>query len=413
MTGEGSADRLARLLATFMPDQLSYVLVNPYTLRKSRTGGILSRLLTRTALDLVASRLFAPSKELVQEYAACLRKYNTGKDSKDTRIRRLIHDYVLTNYSPDPVTGKRHRVLMLLFRGENAVQKVRECVGSVSYRSVTGETIRDTYGDYIFDEDGGVKYFEPAVLAPPNQEGLKAKLMVWAKHSDRDGGVLENVLPYKRTSQTQRTLVIIKPDNFRFPSGKPGNVMDMFSKTGLYIVAFKVNQMSVHQAENFYGPVLPILREKFKEFSGERARAALTKEFGFEVPADSAKPLGDIVGPRYAEAQFEDIVRFMSGRKPSECKASDKKRPGSEKSVVIVYEGENAVAKVREVLGPTDPRKAPPGSIRREFGQNIMVNAAHASDSPDNAKREMKIINVAENNLKATVEEFYKIKIRS
>jgi len=46
-------------------------------------------------------------------------------------------------------------------------------------------------------------------------------------------------------------------------------------------------------------------------------------------------------------------------------------------------------AKIREVLGPTDPAKAPPGSIRREFGSTIMVNAAHASDSPDNARREM------------------------
>lgn len=394
-----------------MADELTYVLVNPYTLRKSRTGGILSRLLTRTALDLVAARLFAPPKELVNEYVASLRSTDRGLPAAKQQVRKLIHNYIETNYSPDPITGKRHRVLMLLLRGENAVAKVRDCVGDISYRSVTGESIRDTYGDYIV-EDGKVKYFEPAVLAPQRVDEVEEKLRIWAKYSDKFAGVLQNVLPYKRTSQTQRTLVIIKPDNFTFPSGKPGNVMDMFSKTGLYIVAFKVNRMTVAQAEEFYGPVLPILREKFKEFSGVRAREALTKEFGFQIPQAVEAPLGNLVGPLFADSQFEDIVRFMSGRKPSECSKTEKKKLGTVKSVVILYEGENAVAKVREVLGPTDPRKAPPGSIRREFGQNIMVNAAHASDSPENAQREMKVLSIAENNLKTTIQDFYSKKRR-
>ncbi len=395
-----------------MADQLTYVLVNPYTLRKSRTGGILSRLLTRTALDLVAARLFAPGKELVNEYAATLRNFDRASNSHSSRIRRMIHDYVLTNYAPDPVNGQRHRVLMLLLRGENAVIKVRECVGDVSYRSVTGETIRDTYGDYIVEKDGRVRYFEPAVLSPQSDENVEAKLRIWAKYSERDGGLLDNVLSYKRTPQTQRTLVIIKPDNFTFPSGKPGNMMDMFSKTGLYIVAFKVNRMSVAQAEQFYAPVRPVLRKKFGEFIGERAHGALAREFGFSLPQAAVGNLGNLVGPLYAETQFEEIVKFMSGRKPGECTPSERKKPGTEKSLVIVYEGENAVAKVRAVLGPTDPHKAPPGSIRREFGQSIMVNAAHASDSPQNAKREMKIVNIAENNLQKTIEKFYSRRIR-
>ena len=63
--------------------------------------------------------------------------------------------------------------------------------------------------------------------------------------------------------------------------------------------------------------------------------------------------------------------------------------------------------KIRDILGPTDPSKAPPGSIRREFGQTVMVNAAHASDSEENARREMGIIDVAENNFKHVVEQFY------
>src|SRR2546423_10495474 len=94
----------------------------------------------------------------------------------------------------------------------------------------------------------------------------------------------------------------------------------------------------------------------------------------------------------------------MSGGRPSQIASAQKNERGTEKCIAIVYQGENAVQKIREVLGPTDPSKAPPGSIRREFGQTIMVNAAHASDSPENAQREMKIVQICEYNLKQLIE---------
>ncbi|MPN54528.1 Nucleoside diphosphate kinase [bioreactor metagenome] len=97
----------------------------------------------------------------------------------------------------------------------------------------------------------------------------------------------------------------------------------------------------------------------------------------------------------------------MSGKAPSECAPEELTKPGSEKCIALVYEGVEAVRKIRDILGPTDPSKAPPGSIRREFGQTVMVNAAHASDSAENAQREMKIIKVAENNFCQIVEQFY------
>jgi nucleoside diphosphate kinase len=84
-----------------------------------------------------------------------------------------------------------------------------------------------------------------------------------------------------------------------------------------------------------------------------------------------------------------------------------REQPGTEKSVALIYQGINAVAKIREVLGPTDPSKAPSGTIRREFGQTIMINAAHASDSPENAEREMGILRITENNLKPLVESHF------
>jgi nucleoside diphosphate kinase len=83
------------------------------------------------------------------------------------------------------------------------------------------------------------------------------------------------------------------------------------------------------------------------------------------------------------------------------------RKPGTEKCIALVYEGVNAIRKVRDVLGPTDPSKAPPGSIRREFGSNITVNAAHASDSVENARREFAIVNIGENNFRQIIEEHY------
>src|SRR4029077_2014979 len=116
---------------------------------------------------------------------------------------------------------------------------------------------------------------------------------------------------------------------------------------------------------------------------------------------------GEILGALFGDNQFENIVRFMSGRAPSECSLGEAEKPGTEKCIALVYEGVEAVRKIRDVLGPTDPSKAPPGSIRREFGQTIMVNAAHASDSEENAKREMGIINIGENNFRQMIEQFY------
>jgi nucleoside diphosphate kinase len=200
---------------------------------------------------------------------------------------------------------------------------------------------------------------------------------------------------------------LIKPDNFRFPTGRPGNVIDFFSRTGLYIVGIKVHRMSVAEATEFYGPVKDVLRTKLKDVVSSRAKAALEKEFGFKLGSNEQQHLGDLLGPLYGDNQFENIVKFMSGRAPSETDPAQLKAPGSEKCIAIVYEGVEAVRKIRDVLGPTDPSKAPPGSIRREFGQTVMVNAAHASDSVENAKREIGIINVPENNFRRVIEEFY------
>ena len=387
-----------------MSQQIAYVIVTPYSLHKSRTGGILTRLITRTGLDLAGIRMFAPSAELVKEYAEIIISAN---DPQDRKIQELLKSYVLENFSPDPKTGRHRRVMVLLFRGGDAVRKVRSVVGNLSPNRRGGETIRDTYSDLITDDNGIVRYFEPAVLAAPTAEEAESKLKIWARHSEKDGGVVDNTIAYGPGELPERTLVLIKPDNFRFPTGRPGNVIDFFSRTGLYIVGARVFRMSTAQAMEFYGPVREFLRAKLKDGVSAKAKDILEKEFGFKVPTADQKALGEILGPIQGDSQFGNIVRFMSGHAPEEIPEADWSKPGTEKCIALVYEGVNAVSKIRDVLGPTDPSKAPPGSIRREFGSTIMVNAAHASDSAENAKREFGIVKPGENNFKQVIEEAF------
>jgi len=352
-------------------EQLSYALITPHSMRKSRTGGIIARLISRTGLDLVAARMFAPSADLAKRYAE---KIVTESEPKHRATQELIRDYVLKNFTGEK-QGQRARVLCLVFRGTDAAERMRNTVGHISHDETAGETIRDTFGDYITDDSGKVTYFEPAVVAAFDPKAIERDLKLWAEFSDRDGGILDAAIQFPGAAKVEKTLVLIKPDNFKFPNVRPGGVIEIFSRTGLYIVGFKVHRMSVAQAEQFYGPVLPVLQEKLGRAKGRDA--------------------------------WEEIVQFMAGARPSDTLPERRDEPGSEKCIALVYQGENAVSKIRDVLGPTDPAKAPPGSIRKEFGQTIMINAAHASDSVENAQREMGIVRPDENNFKALIENFY------
>jgi len=352
-------------------EELSYVIVTPHSMRKSRTGGIVSRLISRTGLDLVGGRMFAPSDELVRRFTESI---VSAENLRHRAIQELIRDYVRKNFTGER-DGHRPRVLFLVFRGPNAIEKIRDVVGHIVHERTSGETIRDTYGDYITDESGKVTYFEPGVIASLDAQSVAENLKLWAEFSDSDGGILDDVITYPEDARVEKSLVLIKPDNFKFPNIRPGGVIEVFSRTGLFIIGFKVHQMSVAQAEEFYGPVLEVLTDKLGAEKGHEA--------------------------------WEDVVEFMSGGRPSAFSVLFKEAAATEKCIAIVYQGDDAVRKIRDVLGPTDPSKAPPGSIRREFGQTIMVNAAHASDSAENANREMEIVQVRENNLKPLIENFY------
>ena len=126
----------------------------------------------------------------------------------------------------------------------------------------------------------------------------------------------------------ERTFSIIKPDATR--RNLTGKINARFEEKGLRIVAQKRLKMSRQQAEGFY---------------------AVHKERPF----------------------FGELVEFMI----------------SEPVVVQVLEGDNAVAKNREIMGATNPANAAPGTIRKDFAESIEANSVHGSDSPENARTEI------------------------
>jgi nucleoside-diphosphate kinase len=126
----------------------------------------------------------------------------------------------------------------------------------------------------------------------------------------------------------ERTLSIVKPDGVR--KNLIGEVYRRFERGGLRIVGARMTQLSTSQAERFY---------------------AVHRERPF----------------------YRDLVRYMT----------------SGPVVVQVLEGDNAIAKNREIMGATDPKKAAPGTIRADLAESIEQNVVHGSDAPDTAAREI------------------------
>ncbi|MDR1306333.1 MAG: nucleoside-diphosphate kinase [Treponema sp.] len=381
-----------------MDDELSYVMVTPYTIAKSRTGGVIARLLSRLDIELAGAQIFIPDEAFVRDYSRLLREQNTTSDLT------LLADYAERNFISG---GRAHRILILLFKGPDACRKLSDICGALyaenrGIESLTGETIRDTYADLIFDPGNPerVTYFEPAVLTPRNQKDAGKDLALISRFfADRENIVTN--MEYPDPARIEQTLVILKPDNWMYASSKPGTIIDMFSRTGMRIVGIKIHQFSLEEALDFYGPVENALKEKLAPVFGAKALELLEKQFNITLSGAAKTSLVENFGREYAQSQFRDIVEFMSGKRPGrsgDCR--------DVKTMILVYEGEGAIQKIREVLGPTDPLKAPGGTIRREFGSNVMVNTAHASDSAESFNREQAIVKIHENSLRNIIAEY-------
>ena len=106
-----------------------------------------------------------------------------------------------------------------------------------------------------------------------------------------------------------------------------------------------------------------------------------------------AEKVAELLKERNAVCEFNKIVEYMTGVNPEDITDESEKATASRtKCLALLYEGPDAIERIRTVLGSTDPTKAEPGTVRSDFGRDLMRNGAHASDSPENALRERKII---------------------
>jgi len=369
-------------------DELAYALITPYSILKSRTGGIIGRLIAHARLKLRAVRMMIFSDEFLDAYVKCV-----CPDDIDPVMAKAWRRYVNENLREENPWGFLPRCMLLLFSGPDAVRHLKDdVIGSFTEQPV-GDTIRGTYGDFIRDSQGRIHYFEPAVMTAPDARLNVEHLKLFARCADGDGGILTGRCKYPPGSDVETCLVILKPDNFERPTRRPGNIIDVFSRTGLRIVGTRLLNMSVAQAERFYGPLREMFRTRLKPNLSREIYSRLHGAFTFGFTMKDAEPMADLLAERNAETEFNRIVEYMTGVKPEEIAEDDQKAaPGVTRCLAMLYEGDNAISKIRYHLGSTDPTKAEPTTVRSEFGRDLMRNGAHASDSPQSAQREREII---------------------
>jgi len=374
-----------------MSDQLAYALITPYSLYKSRTGGIIGRLLAQTRLEFVAARMYVFSDALVDAYQQVICPPET-----DDSFCRAWHDYIDQSLRQKNPWGYLPRAMLLMFRGPDAVRHLKEeVVGSFTEQPV-GDTVRGTYGDLIRDGSGRIHYFEPAVITCPDPALNDSHLKLLADYAVSDGGVLTGRIDYGEDADVQTTLVMIKPDNLERRSRRPGNIIDTFSLTGLRIVGAKLFTMTVAQGEQFYGPLKDLFVTRLKSNVSAVVHERLKEAFSFPFTQDDAGAVSDLLAERNATAEFNRIVEYMTGVDPDSVSEAEKATAGNARCLALLYEGPDAIERVRAVLGSTDPSKAEPGTVRSDFGRDLMRNGAHASDSPDSALRERKVVGLME-----------------
>lgn len=370
-----------------MQEQLTYALITPYSLYKSRTGGIIGRLLGTSRLELVASRMFVFSDDFLDNYKQVM----IPPDAEPT-VAKAWQRYIDESLRRKNPWGFLPRCMLLLFKGPDAVRHLKEDVIGGFTEQPVGDTVRGTYGDFIRDTDGNIRYFEPAVITCPTHDLHEQHLELMAEYCLNDGGILEGQIEYDEPN-VQTSLVMLKPDNFERRSRRPGNIIDAFSLTGLRIVGSKLFNMTVAQGEEFYSPLREMFLERLKGKLTQEIYQRLHTAFAFPFSMADAEKFADLLADRNALTEYNRIVEYMTGVNPDELSDEEEKQTASRtKCLALLYEGPDAIDKIRTVLGSTDPTKAEPGTVRSDFGRDLMRNGAHASDSPENAQRERRII---------------------
>lgn len=471
-------------------DELAYAVVTPYSLHKSRNGGILARLLWAD-VNLIAARMYAPKpgSGFIEEYCDAI--YDPEEKSIPLHNQRRIIEYVLRNFGKPNVHGISNRLMLLVFSGPNAQQEILEAVGSLN-QPVRGDNVRGTFGDNVQVSGSDLEYdaafmrlkalqtkyqalrrvpapdyrsefFEPAVLAGPTPELTEAHLRIFRKYAYSDGGYVIGAVDDVDSRRAETTMVILKPESLHRRDPMPGNLMDFFSRTGMRITGCKVMEMSVDQARQFYGLKVPQFRRVLRGMVAERARQivdrarALTEHALDRLDADSHKAMtpayaldlvqkadelyatepgpGDVkpavVARIYeelrgrlvdlapddafferisddlkelnAQVEFNELISYMTGRNPD---TGEKLNHDEEtRCMLLLYSGPDAMNTIRKRLK----------ELRKIYGQNILVNRAHASDPDEDPENEVRVLGMPNSpegeprpcDVEAVVSEFY------
>jgi len=148
----------------------------------------------------------------------------------------------------------------------------------------------------------------------------------------------------------EQCLVLIKPDGL--VKSLTGNIISMLSETKLKIVGSKIVKVTQELAEKHYSELLPGLVKKHGEEKGKKI--------------------------------YNEVLDYIKGKYHTD------------RVMALVYQGEEAIKKIRDIAGETNPEKASPVSIRGKYGRihsetKVFENVVHASDSRENAEREVKL----------------------
>ncbi len=475
-------------------DELAYALITPYSLHKSRTGGIVARLLWAD-VALVAARMFAPrpGSDFIRDY--CDAVYDPEERQIPLKFQKLLIEYIVENFGTPNHRGISNRMMLLVFRGPNAIDDIHDAVGHIS-QDVRGDNVRGTFGDYIHEDptQGPCNerhkqrrdllkhypairnleipprrnsFFEPGVLTGITPEMTEKHLKLFCRYAHTDGGFVLRALDRvdEEDEKLETSLVILKPESFRHRNPLPGNLVDFFARTGMFITGTRLLRLSVEEARKFYEAKLPQFRRQLAGMVKEKARSVvknarelanhavsecnadpdtaceparalemaqqaehLHKGLEGYGPGEIKKAVADKVYEKLAgkldslepdesvydevmeelrelnaRVEFNELIRYMTGRDPETDEPLSEDRDTV--CMALLYSGNGALGKIRRRLK----------ELRKVYGQNVLQNRAHASDPEEDPEKEMRVLGMpniegadeAPCDVEQVVREFY------
>lgn len=451
-------------------EELAYALITPYSLHKSRTGGIIARMLWAN-VRLVATRMYAPQPDggFLREYCDVI--YDPEETEVSLRYQRMLIKYILENFGRPNVRGTSNRMMVLVFKGPNARQELVNATGHIS-QDVRGDNVRGTFGDCIAEDPSkpcfqaarertestmkdcypalenvrtgleGHRFFEPGMLTGVTPQMTEQHLRLFRRRAYSDGGFVLEALDDLDTSTLETSMVILKPESFRRRNPLPGNLIDFFARTGMFITGSKIVQLTVEQAREFYSAKLPQFRRQLKGMVEEKARQIVERaralaeatgptfgvdqsdlrdpgkaiplareaEYLFACPEESEPgelkenvldELYDVLSERLeslhpddsfyaavtedlkdanARAEFNELIRYMSGADPETGHPIEEN--GKTTCMALLYSGPDGLNVIRRRLK----------ELREVYGQNVLQNRAHASDPEEDPVAETEVL---------------------